>query len=99
MMKRLSSAMLDTTPNWMDDRRAQARAGLSLAIYGDSIAALMALNHIVALETLDANTAPPVSEHHKSTIYHSRCIADTQCSFDILMEQFSMDACVFLWQS
>ena len=71
MMKRLSSTMLDATPNTIHDRRAQARAGLSLAIYGNSIAALMALNYIVALDTLDGNTTPPVSKHHKSIIRHS----------------------------
>jgi len=71
MMKRLSSTMLDATRNEMRDRRAQARAGLSLAIYGNSIATLMALNHIVASDTLDGNTTPPVSKHHKSIIHHS----------------------------
>lgn len=86
MMRRLSSTMLDATPNRIHDRRAQARAGLSLAIYGNSIAALMALNYIVALDTLDGNTTPPVSNHHKSIIRHSQCITDTQYSFDILID-------------
>ena len=71
MMGQLSLIMLDATPKRIHDRKAQARAGLSLAIYGNSIAALMALNHIVALDGLDGNTAPLVSTPHKSIIHYS----------------------------
>jgi len=60
MMRRLSSTTQDTM-NEKHDPKLQARAGLSLATYGNSIAALMALNHIVALRSLDENTASPVS--------------------------------------
>lgn len=63
MMKRLSSIMQGITPNERHDPKVQARAGLSLALYGNSIAALMALNHIVALRSLDENTASSVSMH------------------------------------
>jgi hypothetical protein len=68
MMERLSSTMLDVTPDRTHHRKAQARAGLSLAIYGNIIATLMALNHIVALGSLDGNTAPPVSKHHNNIV-------------------------------
>ena len=78
MMGQLSLIMLDATPKRICDRKARARAGLSLAIYGNSIAALMALNHIVALNSLDGNTASPVSTHHKSIIHYSQGITGTQ---------------------
>ena len=65
MMKQISLIMRDATPNRIHDRKAQAKAGLSLALYGNSIAALMALNHIVASDSLDENTAPLVSKPHK----------------------------------
>lgn len=64
MMKRLSSIMQGITPNERHDPKVQARAGLSLALYGNSIAALMALNHVVALRSLDENTASSVSMHY-----------------------------------
>lgn len=70
MMKHIYLIMLDATPNRIHDRKAQAKAGLSLAIYGNSIAALMALNHIVASDSLDENTAPPVSKPHKRIIHY-----------------------------
>ena len=71
MMKQISSIMLDATPNRIRDREAQAKAGLSLALYGNSIAALMALNHIVASHSLDENPAPLVSKPHKRIIHYS----------------------------
>ena len=63
-MRRLSSTMHEATPNGCHDPEVQARAGLSLAMYGNSIAALMALNHVVALRSLDGNSVSSVSMHH-----------------------------------
>jgi hypothetical protein len=91
MMERLSLTMHDAALIGMHDPEAKARAGLSLATYANYIAALMALNNMVALRSLDGNPAPAVSTFHESIIYQSWCITDTKHPIYILMDKFSMD--------